>query len=100
MQQQEPEQEPEGEKTTEACISEFNEYSGNLLYFNLPIISPSRSTKKKAYTLRDCGASHKFVNPEVVDRVCDRETTIKSRRRSVMLLTMAGQTNRLPLNDV
>jgi hypothetical protein len=60
MQEQVPKREADGERTTEACISEFNEYSGNLLRFNLPIISPSRSTNIKAYTLWDCGASHQL----------------------------------------
>jgi hypothetical protein len=100
IQERDSTQEPKGERTTEACISEFNDYSGNLLFFNLPIISPSHLTKKQAYTLWDSGASHKFVNPEFVDTVHDGETTIKSCHRNVMLLTTAGQTKRLPLNEV
>jgi hypothetical protein len=83
----------------EACISEFNEYSGNLLTFNLPIIFPSRTTEE-AYTLWDYGASHKIVNPEFVDQVCDGDTKIKSRRCAEMLLTTAGLTERFPLKEV
>jgi hypothetical protein len=90
MQEQDPKHDPEGKRTIEACISEVNECSGNLLHINLPIFFPSRSMEK-AYTLWDCGASHKFVNPEFVDWVRDGDTKIKSRRRGEMLLTTAGQ---------
>jgi hypothetical protein len=55
---------------------------------------------EEAYTLWDCGASHKFVNPEFVDQVHDGETKIKSHCRSEMLLTTAGQIARLPLKEV
>jgi hypothetical protein len=40
------------DRITEACISEFNVCSGNLLRFNLPIVFPSHSTDE-AYTLWD-----------------------------------------------
>jgi hypothetical protein len=52
------------------------------------------------YTLWDCGGSHKFVNPEFLDQVRDGDTKIKSHHRGQMLLTTAGQTERLPLKEV
>jgi hypothetical protein len=99
MQEPEPKQEPKGEKTIEACISTFNEGSGNLLHFNLPMIFPSRSTEE-AYTLWDCGVSDEFIDPEFVDQVHDGDTKIKFHPHGEMLLTTAGQTERLPLKQV
>jgi hypothetical protein len=99
IQEREPKREPDGESTTEAFISEFNQCSGYLLCIKLPIISPSPS-EEEAYTLSDCSASHKIVNPEFVDCVRDGEMQIKFRRHSEMLFTMAGHTERLPLKEV
>jgi hypothetical protein len=85
--------------TTEACISEFNECSGNLLQLNLPTNFPSCSMEE-AYTLWYCSARHMFINPEFVDHVHDGEIKIKSCHCGKIRLTMVGQTERLPLKEV
>jgi hypothetical protein len=51
-------------------------------------------------TLLDCSVSHKFINPEFVNRVHDEEKQMKCHHHSEMLLTTAGQTERLPLQEV
>jgi hypothetical protein len=50
--------------------------------------------------LWDCGASHKFVSPEFIDWVCNGDTKVKCHRCGEMLLSTAGQTERLPLKEV
>jgi hypothetical protein len=88
------------ETITEACISEFNECSSNVPFVNLSFVFPSR-LMEEAYTLRDSGASHKFVNPKFIDQVCEgNQMNIQSCHCGNMLLTMAGQIERLPLKEV
>ena len=80
------------------CSSQFDLdlASGNLLRFNLPIL-PSRSIT--AYTLFDCGASHKFVHPDFVARLNRTGAKVKVRHRGNMELTTAGAVEKLPLQE-
>ena len=83
--------------------SEANETSGNLLRFNLPIIPPSRSplrpTPHTAYTLWDCGGSHKFVHPNLITTLRTSGNIIKIRNCGSMDLTTAGRHERMPLRE-
>ena len=89
--------------TVEVSFSEASETSGNLLRFNLPIIAPSRSpthrTALTAYTLWDCGGSHKFVHPDLVAKLRAAGGIIKTRNRGSMDLTTAGRRDRMPLRE-
>ena len=95
--------------------------SSNLLRFNLPVSYPAshsrnengereregewrrreREKKKReivAYTLYDCGASHKFVNPSLLQKLAGGKP--KTRHRGDMQLTTAGRVETLPLKEV
>ena len=87
----------------EVSLSEASETSGNLLRFNLPIISPSRlpvhHTTFTAYTLWDCGGSHKFVHPDLIAKLRAAGGIIKTRNRGSMELTTAGRRECMPLRE-
>ena len=90
----------------EVSLSESSEAAGNLLRFNLPIITKRRSpvrppalTNPTAYTLWDCGGSHKFVHPELISRLRTAGYAIKTRKRGQMNLVTAGRREHLPLHE-
>ena len=98
----------EEEATNEVSLSESSEAAGNILRFNLPIITKRRSpvrsptpapTNPTAYTLWDCGGSHKFVHPELISRLRTAGYTIKTRKRGQMNLVTAGRREHLPLHE-
>ena len=66
--------------------------ASNLLHFNLPIISSRRS----AYVLYDCGASHKFVRNEFLNDLRKDGLSIQTRRRGWMVITTANSEQRIP----
>jgi len=66
--------------------------ASNLLRFNLPIISSRRS----AYVLYDCGASHKFVRNEFLNDLRKEGLSIQTRRRGWMVITTANSEQRIP----
>ena len=87
----------------EVSLSEASETSGNLLCFNVPIISPSRSpshsTILTAYTLWDCGGNHKFIHPDLTAKLRAAGGIIKTRNCGSMELTTARRRERMPLRE-
>ena len=63
-----------------------------------PVRSPA-PTNPTAYTLWDCGGSHKFVHPELISRLRLAGYTIKTRKRGQMNLVTAGRREHLPLHE-
>ncbi|KAF8241657.1 hypothetical protein K440DRAFT_641582 [Wilcoxina mikolae CBS 423.85] len=84
--------------------------SSNLLRFNLPAsYLPSHSREggtvggtgqeeSSAYTLYDCGASHKFVSPNFLQQLPTGKP--KTRHRGNMQLTTAARVETLPLKEL
>ena len=90
------------EAVIKVSLSEASETSGNLLRFNLPIIPHRRSSSHHtptAYTLWDCGGSHKFVHPDLIAKLRAAGLTVKTRSRGSMDLTTAGRRERMPLRE-
>jgi len=65
--------------------------NNNLLRFNLPILSSSRS----AYVLYDCGASHKFVRSSFISQLKQENQDVKTRKKGFMKITTANSEERI-----
>ena len=92
-------------KSTDVNLFYSESDSSNLLYFNLSVLYslshlPEREKEEgvQAYTLYDCGASHKFVSPDFIQKLPNGK--LKARHRGNMQLTTAGKVETLPLKEV